>query len=396
MRIAYICADPGIPVFGHKGSSVHVQEVLHSLKKHGAEVDLFTARFDGDAVPGLESIRVHRLPPAPKGDLLLREKQCISMNKDLRAMLERKGPFDLIYERYSLWSFAGTEFANTKSIPSVLEVNSPLVNEQKRYRQIAHVRTAEKIAQRVFGLATVLIAVSKPIANYIKRFPRVRGEVLVLPNGVNPDRFARKVLPALTASRRTFTVGFVGSIRPWHGLPILIDAFSIFTQSYPQARLLIVGDGRDKKSLVERLEMRGLIKKTHFTGAVPHHEVPGLMASMDVAVAPYTKQRGFYFSPLKIYEYMAAGLPVVASNIGQIKEIIENGKNGILASPGDSAELALALKMLKRNPDLRKRLGHEAKSTIMKSHTWDKKVKQILSLAGIDLNGKNSLEGVWT
>lgn len=396
MRIAYICADPGIPVFGHKGSSIHVQEVLRSLEKRGAKIDLFTARFDGDVVPGLESIRVHGLPAAPKGDLITREKQYIAMNKDLLAMVKREGHFDLIYERYSLWSFAGMEFAKAKSIPSVLEVNSPLIHEQKRYREIANVLIAENIAKRVFGLATVLIAVSKPIANYIKRFPKARGKVHVLPNGVNPDRFSGRVPPALPGSRGTFTVGFVGSMRPWHGLPTLIDAFSIFSRSYPQSRVLIVGDGRDKEYLVEHLKMRGLIEKAHFTGAVPHHEVPRLLASMDVAVAPYTKHSGFYFSPLKIYEYMASGLPVVASNIGQIKEIIHSGKNGILVTPGNSSELALALDMLKKNPKLRKSLGRQARSTIMKRLSWDKIVERILLLAGFELDVNDYLFEVGT
>jgi glycosyltransferase involved in cell wall biosynthesis len=396
IRIAYICADQGVPVFGFKGSSIHVQEIVRAFIKMGAHVELFATRLGGEPPPDLKGIHIHKLPDLPKKDTTFREKSAILANSKLRALLEKSGSFDIIYERYSLWSFAGMEFAKTKNIPSVLEVNSPLVHEQKTYREIANVRTAENIAKRIFGLATVLIAVSKPIANYIKRFAKAGDKVHILPNGVNPDRFARKVLPALPAALGTFTVGFVGSMRPWHGLPVLIDAFSIFTQTYPQSRMLIVGDGRDKESLVEGLKTRRLIKKTHFTGAVPHHEVPCLLASMDVAVAPYTKHRGFYFSPLKIYEYMASGLPVVASNIGQIKEIIHNGKNGTLVPPDNPSALALALDRLQKVPELRARLGVAARSTIVGKHSWDTIVGRILFLCGFNLNGKDSLKGVGT
>src|SRR5262249_53202779 len=82
--------------------------------------------------------------------------------------------------------------------------------------------------------------------------------------------------------------------------------------------LLIVGDGPERPRLEADLCARGLRELTQFTGSVDSDEVPGLLASMEVAVAPYPKLASFYFSPLKVYEYMAAGLPIVASRIGQL------------------------------------------------------------------------------
>ena len=112
------------------------------------------------------------------------------------------------------------------------------------------------------------------------------------------------------------------------------------------------------------------------------------MASMDAAVAPYPEQKNFYFSPLKVYEYMAAGLPVVASRVGQVEELIAGGENRLLVSPGDPASLAVALHWLRRDPRLRSQLGEAARETVFQHHTWDAVARRALSLAGV---GQESL-----
>jgi glycosyltransferase involved in cell wall biosynthesis len=104
---------------------------------------------------------------------------------------------------------------------------------------------------------------------------------------------------------------------------------------------------------------------------------------MDVAAAPYPPLAHFYFSPLKVYEYMAAGLPVVASRIGQLAELVAEGVNGLLCQPGDPAALAAALGRLRAEPELRNRLGRAARATVLRKHTWDAVARRILRLAGL-------------
>ena len=130
MRIAYVSADPGVPIFGRKGCSIHAQEVLRALLKRGAELDLFAISLGAEPPAGLETVRLHALPPSPKGELAAREQSLLAANADLRKTLERSGRFDLVYERYSLWSFAGMEHARANRTTGLLEVNAPLIEEQ--------------------------------------------------------------------------------------------------------------------------------------------------------------------------------------------------------------------------------------------------------------------------
>jgi len=382
MRLAYVCTDPGVPVFGLKGCSVHVREVLRALLDLGIEVVLFARRFDGDPPPELEAIPVRRLSRLPKQDDPERERAAIAANDALGSELERAGPFDLVYERYSLWSFAAMDYARAAGIPGLLEVNAPLIEEQAEHRQLRDRAAAESASARAFRSATSLVAVSKEVAEYLRDFTGAADRIHVVPNGVDPQRF-EDVAPTLAAEPGVFTVGFVGSLRPWHGLPILVDAFARLRATDRATRLVVVGDGPERSKLVADLSTRGLGEAVKLVGPVAPDEVPGWLASLDAAVAPYPNLSHFYFSPLKVYEYMAAGRALVASEIGQLRELIEPEVNGLLCPPGDAAAIAIALGRLRHDPALRRRLGRAARATIRKGHTWDRVVRRLLALAEV-------------
>ncbi len=381
MRIAYVCADPGVPVFGKKGGSVHAQEVIRSLRGRGASVELFASRLGGDPPAGLDALPVHPLPPIHAGPAAVREQTALKANHDLRAALTTAGPFDLIYERHSLWSYAGLEYAQECGVPGLLEVNAPLLQEQRRYRNLALPGDAERAVARAFDAASALLCVSERVAEYANRHRTARGRVYVVPNGVDPDRITPHQDPALPAESGVFTVGFVSTLKPWHGVDSLIGAVADLHRVDPRVRLLIVGDGSQGLELQAQVQARGMKEAVVFVGSVEPAKIPAILTSMDVAVAPYPALANFYFSPLKILEYMAAGRAIVASALGQINELIAHGRTGLLCRPGDSAELAAALHRLKADTPLSRRLGKAARCDVVRNHTWDAVACRIVEIA---------------
>nr|HMQ55580.1 glycosyltransferase family 4 protein [Anaerolineae bacterium] len=268
-------------------------------------------------------------------------------------------------------------------LAGLLEVNAPLIEEQALHRGLVDRAGAEQVARRVFGAATALLPVSRGVAGYLEHYPEAQGKIHIVPNGIDPRRFPENLPPARPPEPGTFTVGFVGTLKPWHGLDDLLRAFSRLQRWNPHSRLLLVGDGPQRAELAAEIARLGLTKAVHFTGAIAPAEVPAWLAAMDVAVAPYPDLPGFYFSPLKLYEYMAAGRPVVASQIGQISEVIKNGLNGMLCPPGNAELLAAVLEMLSTKPDLRDRLGQAARQTVLQQYTWDAVATRLLDLAAL-------------
>ncbi|MEZ6060691.1 MAG: glycosyltransferase family 4 protein [Planctomycetaceae bacterium] len=406
MRIAYVCADRGVPVFGKKGCSIHVQEVLRAMLKRGWTVDLYASRPGGEPADDLRDASVHRLPQFVPGESQgdAARDLVFDANRCLHATLQENGPYDLIYERYSLWSFAAQEYAADNEIPSVLEVNAPLIEEQSRYRTLTEPQLAEELTTRAFASSRSLVAVSEEVADYLRKRPETSRRVHVVSNGVSAERFCRTEDRVTRRSDfgstchfradHPFTIAFVGSLKPWHGVETLIDAFARVSRTYPDVRLRIVGDGPERQSLQNRVHrtMPSRVDMVEFCGAVDHDRVPGILAHVDVAVAPYPDLDGFYFSPLKIYEYMAAGCAVVASRVGAPARIITSGKNGLLCVPEDCADLADKLRTLYSNPDLCRELGDAARSMILRQHTWDHVLQAIL--ATVDAAGEPMLAEV--
>ncbi|TJZ89870.1 glycosyltransferase family 4 protein [Paracoccus gahaiensis] len=378
MRIAYVTTDPGIPPFGTKGASIHVQSVLRVLLAMGHQVTLFSPCLTIPLAPEFAPVTLHPLPPAPRGDdAEARAAWSLSLNETLAKALSEAGPFDLVYERHALFAHAAMEFAMGAGIPSALELNAPLIAEQTRHRRMVRQPDAEASARRAFAAARLVAAVSPAVADYARGFGAPAPRVAVIPNGVEAGRFADR--PARTGP---FTVGFVGTLKPWHDTATLIEAFALLKRDHlPEARLLIVGDGPQQAPIRARLDELSLTDAAHLTGAVQPDQVPGWLAAMHVATAPYRGDQPFYFSPLKLYEYMAAALPVVASDVGDLAQVLDHGRLGVIVPPDDPAALAHALAGLARDPAAAAQMGARARAEVLAHHGWDRIVTQILKRA---------------
>ncbi|MBT8401475.1 MAG: glycosyltransferase family 4 protein [Rhodothermia bacterium] len=384
MRIAYVCMDPGVPVFGSKGCSIHVQEILRFFASIGADVTAFTPRPGGPPPSDLQSISLERLKV--KSDALAdRETVAIAMNDVLRQALGRQEDFDVVYERHSLFSYAAMEYAHDNSIVGILEVNAPLVDEQQRHRHLARAELARRISRVAFRAATSVVAVSADARDYVLTMAPGIDTVHIVPNGVDTDRFRPPKRSRRSGRRDGFTAGFVGSLKPWHGVDDLVRAWHLVSDRIADSQLMIIGDGPERTNLEALAADLGVSDRTRFTGAVPHEDIPGLLSSMDVAVAPYPKGGESYFSPLKIFEYMAMEVPLVATRCGQIPELVSHGKMGLLVEPGDVAGMAEAIHSIYVDPMHASEMAAAARHYVIDNHTWRSVGVRALESAGIHM-----------
>lgn len=381
MRCAFVCSDPGVPLFGSKGASIHVRSMIEALRECGTDVTVFARNLSGGLDRTLPGVKVVPLPslPSSKAGVAARERAAIERNSDLEAALGFHGPFDFIYERYSLFSFAAMELAQKAGLTGILEVNAPLVAEQQRYRSLHNVDAAEEGTRRAFLAASHVSAVSKPLADYCESVIGSSDRIYTTPNAVNPLRFScsRRASP----QGSPFRIGFVSTMKPWHGLAELVEIFSGIRKRTGTAELVMVGDGPERDSFQLQLKMRSLIDNTEFLGAVAPEEVPRWLYTMDVAVAPYPAITPFYFSPLKIVEAMASGLPVIASAQGQICELIHHEVDGFLIEPGDTRGYVAALEVLEGDRGLAFQMGTLARKKILANYTWSALARRVLDWA---------------
>lgn len=383
MNITYVCTDLGIMMTEIKGAAIHVRSVIEAFGRQGHRVRLV-------ASPGNEyresHVPVTIIPPADfSGELdgrkhprMMRALRHVWNNVHAADVIQQvitdERP-DLIYERYSPFSVAAAAVAARAGIPHVLEVNAQLAWEGKEYRKQALQEAAEYLEEAVFDLSSQIVTVSEDLKCQLVGAGVDEKKILVVPNGVDVGSFTTAGSKARVAPEDAFVIGFVGTLRPWHGVEVLLDAFRDLSVD-ERYHLVIIGKGQLTKA-VEGLsqELPGRVTQI---GEIDHAEVPAYLRGLDVAVAPYPQLDRFYFSPLKILEYMACGIPTVASRIGQVESLIHDKENGLLVPPGDQHALAEAIRCLAHDPAYRESLGARAAQEAQASHSWDARVDAIL------------------
>ena len=364
MRIAYLSTDPWIAYGGTKGASVHLGELTAALTREGAEVLLLVARIAPGAPDPPPGATVERLPGPGKG---ASAAERISAEPDRQAWLEKRldrfGAAAL-YERLALHTAAGSAAARRLGIPHLVELNAPLPEEASRYRTLEKPDVANLLERSVLRGADLVLAVSQPLARYA--WARGAPRAAVCRNGVDPDRFAPSATPSVGPASAVFT----GTLRPWHGIEVLAEAWRLLGSAAPP--LTVVGDGPGR-ALLERVGAR-------MTGALPHAEVPAALAVADIGIAPYAADAPPYFSPLKLFEYLAAGLAVVAAAIPGVTELVDE-RTAVLVPPGDPEALAVAVAGLAADGRRRVRLGQSGRA-LAEQHSWGHCARRILAAAG--------------
>ncbi len=347
MRIFHVSADPGIAPDGAKGASSHLRSLHAALRRAADDVVLFTAR-----------------PPADPAALPFPVLSLAAMEEEA----QRGGAPDVVLERYALGAESGSTFARAVGATFVLEVNAPLVEEARRHRPGSVSCPDEAVERRLWAESDLVCVVSEPLAELVRSVRGRDAGVLVLRNGFDDELFAAlPPRPAATAGRGEFA--FLGRPRPWHGAVRLPPMIAELAAKGFDPRLVIIGGGAGVDPIRRAAEVSGVQDRVEFTGDLPQAEAIRRFARADIAVAPYPPLERFYFSPLKVVEAMAAGLPVVATALGDIPAVLEGG--GLLTPPGDDAAFTAACARLLGDPSLRAELGAVGYRRARPGMTWD-------------------------
>ncbi len=359
------------------GSSVKIRRLVRGLEELGHQVQ--TAWLNphaclpsGGVAPHRRPIRhwLHRYFAVPKA--LLRNVQALP--REQRNL--KRGRPDVLIVRLDFCRLSAAWLARRFGIPLVIDADAPVLEELRRFHP--EIRVGRFVApiseQWVLKRADRVFTPSAVGRELLIRSGASADRTIVIPNGADVlerDPELRVVTRReLGYSSDQPVIGFVGAFNRFHGIENLLSAFRQLSSSHPKARLLLVGGGGDHEPAVRRAaEGNPAILATGRVGA---DRVRELLQAMDVGVAPYSPQSDFYFSPVKLFEYMAAGLPVVAPPLGQIGELLESGQAGIPYDPTRPEALAQALRAaLDQAGSERERIGARARRIIREGYTWE-------------------------
>lgn len=359
------------------GQSVHVEELVAAFRALGHEVLVVGPGFYQQARFGGES----RLVPWIRARLpaVIGEVAELIYNIPawwrLRTAFRRFRP-DLIYERYNLYYLAGTWVARSNRAKLFLEVNAPLAEERTRFGQLRLRWLAGVLERYVWRSATKVLVVTGVLQQTVAAVGVPQEHIVVVPNGIDPAQFA--ALPARQAGDGPLVLGFVGFVRDWHGLDAVIAAMAA-EPGGPDLRLVVVGDGPARAALAQQAAALGVADRTIFTGLQPREAIPNLVAGFDIALQPLVVS---YASPLKIFEYMAAGRAIVAPDQPNIREVLRDGETAVLFDPAETGAMWRAIRRLTTDAALRRRLGEAARAEITRrDYTWRGNAARIVDWA---------------
>jgi glycosyltransferase involved in cell wall biosynthesis len=363
------------------GQYVHIEEMIGALRKLGHEIILAgpsaveKEEFGSEA--GIVAVLKRYLPQFIYE--LLELAYALMDYRRLVRMAKQHKP-DCLYERYNLFLPSGVWLRRRFKLPMLLEVNAPLYDERKKYNGIALDRVARWTEHYAWRGADYVLPVTRVLASYVQRANVPETRIVVIPNGINTEKFSRKMdtgkAKAALGLEGRLVLGFVGFMREWHGLERVIELLA--REDDMNRHLLLVGDGPVRDKLLALARSLGISDRVTITGVIARGQVMNYIAAFDVALQPEVVE---YASPLKLFEYLALGRAIVAPDAPNLMEILRDGSNALLFRRGDATAFAAAVERICRDSGLRAHLSEGAARTIaQRGLTWDSNARRVVRL----------------
>ncbi len=375
------------------GSVGHIGGVLNNLDAFFAKPLFITS----DAIPNVrEDLPQLRIRPGHRY-LDFRELPTLDFNYSLMERIDRELPAQrpaFLYQRYSLNNFTGIQLARRLRVPFVLEFNGSEIWVGRNWGKVlVYEALSARIESLNLAAADLVVVVSQPLKDTLVKQGVLPEKILVNPNGVNPDAYSPGISGAAVRTKLGLegkrVYGFIGTFGNWHGAEVLAEAFGRMVRARPDlragSRLLLIGDGVRLPQVKEAIERHGIGDISVLTGLIPQKQGPAHLAACDILVSPHVPNpdgSAFFGSPTKLFEYMAMGKGIVASDLDQIGEILEHGKSAWMTRPGDPDSLAEGMAALADDPALCARLGQAAREEVVAKFTWREHTRKIVERLG--------------
>lgn len=381
--LGYLSAAPRVstrPEAELSGPRTHVLGVMKAFKALDWEVKPFIV---GDRVPqkwvtkGSEQVLSKGFFHTLAADLVRLVMGAVNAQ---RAWQEMDGQVDWVYERLATLQSLGWIF-KWHGVPWILETNALLFYEAEAERKsLVLTRLARWLEVQAYRQCDVLVCISEVLKELVVRELRIPPEkVVVVPNGVDtafvdPKRHETKRIFA------GFTVGFVGNLSAWQGLDLLLKSLCDLQAKGMDLSLVVVGDGPMREHWELLAHNLGLATQVRFLGWLPQAELLPLIAGFDVGYSGHLDLKGMkvYRSPLKLYEYMAMGKPVVASAVEDSRALLREQETGFLFQPGDREGLKQALVRAYQAREQLSEMGCKAREEVMANHSWIARMQSMI------------------
>ena len=377
------------------GQAVHVRELIRALRAAGHRVDecALVPKANDAPVPAPAVETVSGRGSAPRGfwQRLSLPRAAVEVlevlyNQKGRAMLRaaaRAMRPDFVYERHALHCRAGLDVARELGVPLLLEVNSPMVLEMQRLGKLRLAARATRTERRVLGGADAVLAVTQVLADMLVEAGAPRDRVHVIGNGAVPERYgeverraAAEVRARLQLPEQAFALGFVGYMRPWHRLDLVLEVMQ--RPELAQLVLVLMGEGPALEPLLAAARERGLGERVRAVGVVPPSLLPAHVMACDGALIPAINE---YASPLKLFDSLAAGVPTLAPDQPNLRENVRDGENGLLFAPGDVDDLFAKLCRLVGDRAFSRRLGEAGRESLAANRwTWAGNAERVVEV----------------
>ena len=380
MKIAYFAFDQFVPS-KHAGF-VHTYSIVKALKERGNNITLYAIPAHpklynpfrwSDNYSGID-IHYVRFTVSYRPEILaFAPLNILSYYKTLEA-LKKQNP-DIIHDRFHLPNPFSIKIFEKLGIPKILEVNS-LYIEDEAYKGIK-AKKAERDRRTQFEQASAIITQTETLAIMIRGL--TNKPVFIIPNGVDTEQFrpdigVRGLRRELGVSEEDVVITFVGSFKKWHGVHHIPDiARKLKTER--RVKFLLIGSG-ELFDDVKRSKTDDMI----LLGAKSHDEIPKYLALSDILIAPfddeYFKKLGFWWNPVKLFEYISSGKPIVSYDYGEIRKIVRGA--GLLAEPGNINDFVEKLGYLVECEDERRRMGEIGRSIALKEYDWVNRAEEVM------------------